>query len=749
MYYTFQNRKSKNTKLLLFFKFLVILFFLIIIYGIYLDIKIKRFIESKILQLPNTVYSRIINLEPGMYYRIGDMIDLLKKMQYREVLNITGPGQYIKHHNIIELSRRSFDFPDNKEGCFNVCIKFDNDHLVEIKNKDSGRNFAIFRFDPQLINILQKSNDEKQRFFLPKNKFPEILINILITIEDKNFYKHDGVNVPSILRALLVNFIYGKTVQGGSTLTQQLVKNLFLTNQKSIWRKVNEIYMALILDYRYSKDLILEFYLNEVYFGQIGNSQIRGFPLASLYYFGKLLEELTIDQYATLVGMIKGASLYNPWRNPELVLERRNLILKLLENKNLINNELLKMLINNPLGVINRKDNLITSQPSFMQKVHSELKVKLGENIKNFSGLRIFTTLDLISQNAAEQAVLKGISKLRKKHKIQDLEVAMVVVDRFNGEIRAMVGGANPFFAGFNRAMQARRSIGSLAKPAIYLTALGEPDKFRLNTKILDIPIFVKQSGGYFWSPRNFDRKFRGNIILIDAFTNSLNAPAVHLGLSLGLKRISNTLIKLGIPSYKLTNLPSMLLGSINLTPIEVAQKFQTIASGGNYASLFSIKSIVEKNNSILLYNFPKITKTISSQASFLILYAMQKVVEQGTSNFLYNKFSYFNLAAKTGTSNDTRDSWFVGIDDEEVSITWVGRDNNQPTNLTGANGALFIYYEYLNNRSPKKLNLIPPEGIKYVSVDLNGNFICKDTCTEYKIPVWIEDVKSLCNLNS
>lgn len=358
--------------------------------------------------------------------------------------------------------------------------------------------------------------------------------------------------------------------------------------------------------------------------------------------------------------------------------------------------------------------------------------------------MKIFTTLDPVSQDAAEKAVEEGIPALRAARNVSDLETAMVVVDRFSGEIRAMVGGAQTQYAGFNRAMQARRPVGSLAKPPTYLTALSHPDTFRLNTWLADEPLSLKQPNGQVWQPNNYDRQFRGRVMLVDALANSLNVPTVNLGMTVGLEQISNTLQRLGIPKEVIQPVPAMLLGAISLTPMEVAQEYQTIASGGNRAPLSALRSVIAEDCSVLYQSFPQAERVVPAQAAYLTLYGMQQVVERGTSRSLAVKFPNYHLAAKTGTTNDLRDSWFAGVDGKEVAITWVGRDNNGPAKLTGANGALTLYRRYLENQTPLALMLTPPEGIATMTVDSGGQFICNGSAGR-ALPVWTENPQALC----
>ncbi|MBT0461658.1 bifunctional glycosyl transferase/transpeptidase [Morganella morganii] len=716
------------------------------IYGVYLAGKISDRLDGKVWDLPAAVYGRTVNLEPGMDYSLNEMVKLLEGMQYRKVTKITRAGEFSVTGNTIQMLRRPFDFPDSKEGQINARLTFGSSGLEKIENVDNGREFGFFRLDPKLITMLQSANGE-QRLFLARSGFPDELVKALLVTEDRNFYEHDGISITSIGRALLANLTAGRAVQGGSTLTQQLVKNLFLSNERTLVRKANEAYMALIMDYRYDKDRILELYLNEVYLGQSGDEQIRGFPLASLYYFGRPVDELSLDQVALLVGMVKGASVYNPWRNPKNALERRNVVLKLLQTQGgVIDQEMYDVLSARPLGV-KEKSGVITPQPAFMQLVRQELREKLGDKVDDLSGVKIFTTLDPVSQDAAENAVEEGVKAIRAERKKPELEGAMVVVDRISGEVRAMVGGSQPQFAGFNRAMAAERSIGSLAKPMTYLTALGIPDTYRLNTWLDDQPLTINvPGGGGTWSPRNDSKTFSGRVMLVDALARSINVPTVNLGMAVGLDAVADTFVRLGAPAKNIQKVPAMLLGAVNLTPLQVSQLFQTIGSGGNRATLSALRSVIAEDGTVIYQSFPQAQRAVAPQAAYMTLYGMQQVVERGTAaRRLGSKFGKYHLAGKTGTTNLMRDSWFVGIDGKEVTVSWMGLDDNSPSGLYGGSGALVLYGRYLDNQPPLALNLTPPEDIAEMSVNADGNFVCNGVGGTRTLPVWTTDAQALC----
>lgn len=717
--------------------------------GIYLDSVVKDRFDGQLFDLPTVVYARILNLSPGENITIQEMRNELDVLNYRKVSQPRYPGEYSSSSTRIELIRRPFEFADGPEPDRHVMLHFSSSGLQRIQSLESKGDLGYLRIEPKMLGMLEKNQNE-QRLFLRRDQFPEVLVDALLATEDRDFYQHDGVSPLAIGRALVANIKAGRTVQGGSTLTQQLAKNLFLTRDKTLWRKVREAYIALILDYRYSKDRILEAYLNEVYLGQSGGDAIHGFALASRYYFGQPIQELRIDQLAMLVGMVKGPSYYNPIRYPERTKTRRDLVLRLLMQQDMLTAQQYEQAVNRPLDT-QSKPRIASRQPAYFQQLNIELKEKVGDNFKAETGLRLFTSLDPVSQSKLEQAIAKKVPELAKRAG-KELEAAAVAVDRHSGEIRAMVGGKRVGYEGFNRALNASRPIGSLVKPAIYLTALEQPEKYNLATTLHDTPLSLKGSKGSVWSPRNFDRKFRGDVPLYLALAKSLNVPTVRLGMELGIPEVSATLERLGVDKNEIRPVPSMFLGSFSLTPFEVAQMYQTVTNSGKRAKLSALRSVIDMDGNVLYQSLPRSSQAVDQQAAWLTTYAMKQGVAQGTGRFLQSQFAWAALAGKTGTSNDSRDSWFVGVDGREVTTVWLGRDDNKSTKLTGSSGALRVYAEYLKQRIPERLELPWPKQVTTLGFQKAANGALEMNCrSEYKLPVWDKSgqIKQQCEKKS
>ena len=713
---------------------------LTVFYGGYLDWQIRSKMDGQIWRLPAEVYSRIESVKISDNLAFDEVIQILLDNEYRQTTMVAAPGDFKLEDDTIVVLRRAFPFPDKPEPQRVLRLRFADNKLNRIEDLVALKAIDEFRLAPKLIAMLESDNED--RLAIPLQNYPRLLIDALILTEDRRFYDHHGINPVGIIRALITNIRAGQTVQGGSTLTQQLVKNLFLSSERTITRKANEALMSLLLDWRYDKNRILETYLNEIYLGQNGDTQIHGFELASQFYFGRSIREISLDQIALLVGMVKGPSLYNPWRNPQNALERRNVVLKLMLEHKMIGDELYQLLSQRPLGV-QPKGQISRKYPSFIQTLQADLRRELGEHkISSLLGARIFTTMDLKQQAQAENAVVNTVSQLQLKTKNPYLEGAMIVADYRVGEIRAVVGGLQTQYAGFNRALMAKRQIGSLVKPSIYLTALSNPEQFRLNTPINNQPITINVKGSPPWQPRNYDKKYSGSVMLMDALARSLNIPTVNIGMKVGLSKVIDTQKAMGWDNVEIPKVPAMLLGAYTISPYDVTKLYQTIANQGGRIELTTVDTIADRQGNIIYQHDKTAKQVVPQEAAFQTLFAMQQTVERGTARSLQNDYADLRLAGKTGTTNDARDTWFVGIDGKNISTVWLGRDDNGETKLTGASGALQIYKDYLSHTYIEKLKLNKPANMKWVGITQHGSWDCDSNRV---IPVWVNNGQNFC----
>ncbi|MFT6928418.1 MAG: penicillin-binding protein 1B [Psychromonas sp.] len=693
-----QNKKSFKQSFLgflwsLFWKGSIAFIALMLIAGIYFDEKIERKLDGPMWTLPAQVYARPLLLTASSRLSKQALIAELKLLNYRPVVDVQASGQFAVNNHQVLIYKRAFNFADRYESAKLIAVNFSGERLLSISDENQ-QEISSVRLDPLLLERLA-SEDIEDRVFIPFEQIPNLLVNTLLLMEDRNFYHHQGISPVAIIRAFMVNFKAGKTLQGGSTLTQQLAKNLFLSQNRSLWRKFQEAYIALLIDYKYSKDKILEAYLNEVYLAQNGSSGIYGIELASDYYFARPINELRIEQIALLVAIIKGPSYYNPHRNPKRALKRRDLVLRMMLEHNLISVGAYKYAVRGDLHLSARSALNHRTNPAFVSLLRRELQANVAKNVRKRNGLFIFTSIDPFVQKNAELAVAQGIDGLEKKGKLM-LQGAMVVSDRKYAEVLALVSGKEVKFSGFNRALDAKRPIGSLVKPVVYLTAL--EGGFALDDRLSDKKIVLKNSSGQRWSPKNYDRKFRGDVSFEDALIHSLNVPTVNLGMQVGLNNVINSLYKMGV-TENINAYPSLVLGSVALSPFQVAQLYQPITMSGVYQPLSMIRAIVSKEGQ-LLYQRPLRRKQIFSQGAVTKLTdTLHKVTTQGTARSLTwrNRGQYFS--GKTGTTNNLYDSWFVGFDAEQVVTTWVGRDDNKSAKLTGSSGALILFSDYMNNK--------------------------------------------------
>lgn len=715
-----KNKSSVAQRFLLnklwsiFWKLSLATFIAMALYFIYLDAKITRQFEGNKWQLPAQVYARSMAFYPGQFLSSQEVIWELERLNYSAVNRLSRTGQYVKTTNSIKIYRRDFEFYDALEQAHIIELRFAGQKVASIKDK-FGRRLNNARLEP--VQIARIGNDSKQdREFVPLDKFPAMLKDTLLVVEDRNFYQHHGVSVFSILRALYSNIRAGRTVQGGSTLTQQLAKNIYLTRERSLTRKINEAFIALILDYRYSKDQILEAYLNEVYLGQSYNQGVHGMGLAAEFYFSKPVDELEYDQIALLVAMVKGPSYYNPRRYEERTMERRDLVLRLMVEDKLLSTNEYRAALKRPLNIAPMKASLQKSYPGYLELVNRELKQLLPDQNVLDAGVRVFTYFDLQKQTAMEESIQASLPYLEKRPNTRALEAAMISVNVEKGGVSALVSGRDVRYSGFNRVLDTKRNIGSLVKPAVYLSALQLPH-YNLATLLDDSPVQVTNEQGKVWQPENYDRQFRGAIPLYKAFSRSINIPAVNLGLDVGVDKVANTLRGLGAQG-RINEYPSLLLGALEMSSFEVAQLYTTIAADGEYRKLTAISALTDSIGKVLYKHEVKSEPRFAKDAMYMTKYAMKRVTKDGTAKRLNLHFPSIQLAGKTGTSNDLRDSWFAGFDQNTVTVAWLGRDDNKSTGLTGSVGALETYIRYLKPLNPEAIADTRPPSIRWAFIN-------------------------------
>jgi penicillin-binding protein 1B len=695
-------------------------------YAFYLDAQIKHSFSGNKWEVPAQIFARPLELSKGEEITPQEVIDELNLLGYRKVTFANSSGEYSYQNRVLNVQRRAFQFPEGAEPLRHLVITWSGARIGEIYDKSEDRPYGSVKLEPWLVTRMTSGSHE-DRMLVSLDTIPDMLPRALTLVEDRNFYNHHGVAPLSIIRALMANIAAGRTVQGGSTLTQQLVKNMFLTRERSIVRKAKEALMAVIIDARYSKSEIIEAYLNEVFLGQNGDMAVHGFGLASYFYFDRPANELSTPEIATLVAIIKGPSYYNPRKYAERTKERRDLVLRMLFDENEINREQYERYINMPLGLASGASLASGKHPAFMERVRKELNEILAEPSLRDSGVKVFTTLDIVAQRRAEKALAGTLNGLQKDRKAA-LQGAMVVTDSSSGEVRAIVGGKDYAFKGFNRALDAKRPIGSLIKPAVYLTALEDPTQFNLATPLMDEPITLESKNGQQWSPKNYDKTFRGQVPLLQGLTESLNVPTVNLGMQVGLDAIADTLARLGVntPAEKV---PSLTLGAFELTPFVTNQMYQTLSNNGRYVPLHTVTSVVTAENALLWKKAEFYSQRTDEAATYLLNYALYKVTTDGTAKRVGANFGRVNMAGKTGTTDDYRDSWFSGFDRNNVVTVWVGNDDNQPVNLTGAGGALPVFINYMKSQAPKSLSRRFPEGLGIAHFDAKSGAVVVAGC--------------------
>jgi penicillin-binding protein 1B len=667
----------------------------------WLDFKVRAEFEGKRWSVPARVYARPLTLYPDKAITQAELLSELDAAGYERVRKPVRPGQFSASTSRVDVHTRGFKFWDGPEPERQISVSLRSGAVGRLTVQ--GKKLPIMRIEPSLLTRIYPNHHE-DRVIKRLDELPPRLVAGLVVVEDRHFFSHIGISPRGVARAMFANVMAGGTVQGGSTLTQQLAKNFFLTSDRTLWRKFREALIALILEARYSKEVILAAYMNEIYLGQQGRTAIHGFGSAAWMYFGRPVNELALHESALLIALARGASHYNPRRHPERVLKRRNLVLELMAERGVIKAADAKRASALGLGLVPGGPPSVNPHPAFVELVRKQLKRDYREEDLRTEGLRIFTTLEPSTQRSAETVLTERLNSLEKTRKLPRgrLEGAVVVVEPASGQVLAVVGGRDPRAHGFNRALHARRPIGSLVKPAVYLAAF--ESGHQLNSRIDDVAVAVKLPTGKTWRPSNYDGKQNGEVALGEALERSLNLATVRLGMSLGLSRVAAKLRELGV-ERKINPVPSLLLGTLELTPLEVAGLYQPLAASGFQVPLRAIREVTDSAGKPL-GRYPLTTRQAADPAAVAaVREAMVGVVKHGTAKYAGRTLpAHIRVAGKTGTTDDLRDSWFAGFGADRLAVVWIGRDDNKPARLTGASGALRVWTDLMLVAPPASL---------------------------------------------
>ncbi len=702
------------------------------VWVVHLDGVVTREFQGRHWSVPARVFAAPLELYVGAPVGAVDIEAELRRLHYRIGDPAAGPGLYRRSGDTFEVNARRVRFIDESRAPTRVAIRADQASITDLKSAN-GEDLPVFRLDPPVVGSVSPVHGE-DRLVLGPADVPPLLRAGIKLIEDRRFDEHHGVDPVGILRALWADLRAGRVVQGGSTLTQQLVKNYFLSDAQTVGRKVTEAVMALRLEAHFSKEDILLAYFNEVYLGEDGARAIHGFGLASEYYFAKPLDELDPGELALLIGLVKGPSYYEPRRHPERALARRNLVLQEFGEAHLIDPALAKRAMLKPLGLKPPGDSYL---PSYLDLVRRHLKRDYAEADLAAAGLSIYTSLDLRAQAAAEHALTQNLKRLDAASRVRNdhLEGAVIVAEPNSGDVVAVVGGRDAGIDGFDRALDARRPIGSLVKPAIYLTAL-ETGRYTAATIIPDAPIELKLGDGTVWAPQNFEHEVYGPVPMARALAESMNLASVRLGLDLGLPQVADKLQHLGLPTRPVLN-PSMLLGTVEMTPLEVVEVYTALANGGFRARLRAVRAVLDEQGRPLKSFKVQVEPAAPPAAVYQLDRMLTLVTTHGTGrNAVAHLPRGTIVAGKTGTSSDTRDSWFAGFTGSYLAVAWVGYDDNRPTGLTGAAGALPVWGDTMARLRSASFEPVPPEGIEDRWIDFSDGLETTPACSADAVSV-------------
>lgn len=677
-------------------------------------------------QVPTRVMARPLRLDVGVPMTVSGLRAELDAAGYREDGQGREAGSYGVNGESVQLTSRAFVDVDGPQPSRSVRVQLAQGRVRALTDL-SGAPVRELRVDPARIATLYGEKREERRLVRLED-VPPLLVMSLQAVEDRDFKHHIGVDFSGIVRAAWINLREGEVRQGASTLTQQLARNLYLTREQALWRKVKEALHALAMERRFSKSQILEAYLNEIFLGQQGGQAIHGVAAAADFWFGRELGQLKPNEIALIIGMIRGPSYYDPRRQPERALARRNRVLNQMAETGLIDAPTAEREAALPLGIKRNVGLAGNRAPAFLALVRTQLERDYKAADLRGAGLTIHTTLSPLAQSLAERAAREQLAELQTEGR-PELQVAVVLTDSERGEVLAMVGDREGEGSGFNRALDAQRPVGSLIKPFVYLLALAQPGRYALATPVEDQPIELRLPNGQTWAPSNADNQSHGTVTLLQALAQSYNQATVRLGMELGVDRVTRLIEALSgtrPPAH-----PSLLLGAVDMSPYQMAQLYQFVASGGRLQPLRAVRGVLDAQGATLT-RYEKASDPAQpgdALAARLIGMALQEAARSGTGRRLYaDGLGHLQPAGKTGTSNDSRDSWFAGYTGSHLAVVWVGNDGNAPTGLYGASGAMRVWTSLFKRLPSSPLN-VGEDGLEFAWLAADNFALTDEGC--------------------
>ncbi len=718
----------------------------------------KKFDSARRWDLPSRVYSDATQIVPGLSYPRALLEPKLNHVGYHEVKGrVENPGEYRYAGDDLEIFLNNFEYPDMEFHAMPVLIEMNGAQVARIKRLTDGITLRGVRIEPELITSIY-DNAMEDRVPVSLDAVPKVLTEAVIATEDRTFYSHQGISIRGILRAIWTDIQSKSLVAGGSTLTQQLVKNLFLDPSRTFRRKGQEALMALLLELRYTKDEILEAYINEIYLGQNGSVQIVGVEQAAQVYFGKKVTYLTLPEAATLAQMIRSPNVLSPLKNPERAKERRNIVLRQMLEQRRISQREYEEAAASPLTVT-RFPKTSRSAPFFVDLVLKQLRETYPETQLKTEGLRIFTSLDMIMQRSAEEALNNGIANLAKKYRhIRNaktpLEGVVLTIQPGTGYVKALVGGRNYTTTQFNRAIQARRQPGSLFKPFVYITGMDPsrgPQTLTASTVLDDSPISVK-AGSADWKPQNYDNRFHGPVTVREALAHSYNIPAVRAAIDAGVPNVIKTAANIGVES-KLQPYPSVSLGSFEVTPLEIAYAYSAFANLGVKSEPVTILAVVTRDGQLLETRNLKMKRVAPAAVCYVMNDILKDVFDYGTAGRARSLGFEHAYAGKTGTTNNYRDAWFIGYSPRILSLVWVGFDDGHSVRLAGGDACVPIWTRHMNRIDGlvQDVDWKRPEDVTEREIDPRSGMLATPYCPRTRPEVYVAgtEPESVCALHA